>query len=262
MDIIDLQKIEKLKKIFHIKNNITNTNESLLNQIDKIIDATEENIKKSTIEKSINWSYYKNIWLKNEAKTLNDKFYNYERGDILISLDLGTMNIGTEIRYPHPCVVLYDNNEEWIIIAPITAAQIDKATGQPIIHEFEVYVEEQKKKPKNEREFYFKKRSVIQVDQLYRVSKFRAINKKRMKLREDLLNQIDNIIFQKYIPKKYKLLEKMKSINIELLDKLNKNVEEKNLLINFIKDNELEINKLKEEIQELRNRIQQKDVII
>ena len=32
-----------------------------------------------------------------------------------------------------------------ISVAPITAAQIDRNTGKPIIHEFEVFIEEQKK---------------------------------------------------------------------------------------------------------------------
>ncbi|NFF80839.1 type II toxin-antitoxin system PemK/MazF family toxin [Clostridium botulinum] len=252
MNIIDLEKIEEMKKQFHIKRNITSTNEIMMNEIEKILVATKDNIINAEIEKAINWSYYKNTWLKNESKSLKNKFYNYERGDIIISLDLGTLNIGTEIRYPHPCVVLYDNNEDWIIVTPITAAQIDKSVGKPIIHEFEVYIDEQKKKPRNEREFHFKKKSVIQVDQIYRVSKNRAVNKKRMKLREDLLNQIDNVILQKYIPKKHKLFEKMKELNLDISNKLNNEIKNNELLIKQINENEKEITSLKNKIEELK----------
>lgn len=250
MDFIDLNEMDKLKQIYNIKNNITKTNEKLTNELKKIVDKTEEHFENATIEKSINWVTYKNTWLKNENGDLGTNFYNYERGDVILSIDLGTINIGTEIRYPHPCVVLFDNNEDWIIVAPITAAQIDWETGEPIVHEFEVYVEEQKKKPKNIKEFQFKKKSVIQVDQLSRVSKYRAVNKKRMKLRQDLLNQIDNIMIEKYIPKKYNLLEKIKEINESLsneIKKLNYN------LLEDAKNKELEINRLLKRINELEN---------
>ncbi|MGL5087206.1 MAG: type II toxin-antitoxin system PemK/MazF family toxin, partial [Clostridium sp.] len=179
MDIIDLETIKELKTQYTIKRNIANTDNFLTGEIEKILEATKDNITNGTIEKAINWSLYKNTWLKNENVSLKNEFYKYERGDIITSLDLGVLNIGTEIRYPHPCVVLYDNDEDWIVVVPITAAQIDKCNGKPIIHEFEVYVEEQRNKPKNIREFYFKKKSVIQVDQICRVSKHRAIIKKR-----------------------------------------------------------------------------------
>ncbi|MEQ3340718.1 type II toxin-antitoxin system PemK/MazF family toxin [Clostridium butyricum] len=251
MDIIDLELIEELKKRFDVKRNITSTEEHLVGEVEKILFFTDKSIKNDTVEKAINWCCYKNKWLMNEQNSLKNEFYNYERGDIIISLDLGTLNIGTEIRYPHPCVVLYDNNEDWIIVAPITAAQIDKSTGKPIIHEFEVYVEEQKKLPKNNREFHFKKKSVIQVDQIYRVSKHRAVNRKRKKIREDLLNQIDNIILQKYTPKKYKLLEKMKELNQDVKNELEEVSNENKLLIKEIEENKNLIKDLNDKIKYL-----------
>ena len=123
----------------------------------------------------------------------------------------GTTNMGTEIRYPHPCVVLFDNCEDWIVVAPITAAQIDKATGKEIVHPpFEVYVDAQSKPSTDPNEFFFKKKSVIQVDQICRISKYRAINKTKKKLRVDLLNQIDNVILKNYLPKKDELLSVLK----------------------------------------------------
>ena len=193
----------------------------------------------SPVEKTANWMLYKNLWLKNENKILNGGFYKYGRGDIILSIDFGTINIGTEIRYPHPCVVLYDNNEDWIIVAPITASQLDK-NKNPIVHEpFEILVKAQKSKPKDLKEFHFKKDSVIQVDQIQRISKYRAINKTSLKLRVDLLNQIDNVLLENFTPLKYKLLENMKEINNELVDS--------------IKDRDEEILRLKEENTRLKN---------
>ncbi|MDU8975597.1 type II toxin-antitoxin system PemK/MazF family toxin [Clostridium perfringens] len=246
MDIIDMILIEEFKKQKQIKTDIVNEHEDLINEVDKILCETKENILSGTVEKAINWSYFKNKWLLNENNNLAEKFYNYQRGDIVPSVDLGTLNIGTEIRYPHPCVVLYDGKEDWIIVAPITSAKIDENTKKLVIHEFEVYIEEQRRKPKNPKEFHFKKKSVIQIDQIQRVSKHRILNKKRYKLRVDLLNQVDNIILKKYIPKKFELLEKMKNLNSELNDKLefekNKNlllskeIEEKNNRIKYLEE--------------------------
>lgn len=221
---------------------------ALLKEIDKILSSTKSNIENDTIEKAINWCRYKNKWLLNEYNDLENDFYNYKRGDVIISLDLGTLNIGTEIRYPHPCVVLYDNGEDWIVVAPITAAQIDETTGNPIIHEFEVYAEKQKKKPRNKREFYFTKHSVIQVDQIYRVSKHRIINRQRKKIREDLINQIDNIMLKKYIPKKYELLKKIEEMNNEVNKK-------NDLLMEKISDYEDLIEVLNERIANLEKEI-------
>lgn len=254
LDTIDFEVIKELNKNIDIKKNHASTQSKLVQEVNKIVASTKTNIEGDTVEKAINWCCYKDIWLKNETHSLKNEFYNYERGDIIISLDLGALNIGTEIRYPHPCVVLYDNGEDWIVVAPITAAQIDKITGEPIIHEFEVYVEKQKKAPKNSREFYFKKKSVIQVDQIYRVSKHRAINKKRKKIRVDLLNQIDNIILRKYTPKKHRLLEEMKELNKELWNKLKEENRKNELLIEEIDKNKELIKNLEEKILRLENK--------
>lgn len=257
MSSVDLEKIFELRRQIHIKHNITSTNDELVGEIDKIIKSIEHHIKSSSIEKSINWTIYKDKWLKNEDNKLQGNFYNYERGDIILSLDLGIMNIGTEIRYPHPCVVLYDNQEDWVIVAPITAAQKNRETGEIIIHEFEVFVEAQSKKPKNDREFHFKKQSVIQVDQLHRVSKHRAVNKKRMKLRGDLLNQIDNIMIEKYIPKKHMLLEKMKNLNIQQYDEINELLEVKKELEDEVKIKDDYIAVLENKIKQMEEKMLQ-----
>lgn len=215
MEVKDIKRSRSSSDKLKIVKNEATKEVLLLEEIYEILDSTKNNIENDTIEKAINWCKYKKKWLSNENNNLKNDFYNYTRGDVIISLDWGTLNIGTEIRYPHPCVVLYDNGEDWLLVVPITAAQMDKVTGEPIIHDFEVYVEKQKKKTKNKREFYFTKHSVIQVDQIHRVSKHRIINKQRKKIRKDLINQIDNIMFNKYIPQKYKLFKRIEKINNE-----------------------------------------------
>ncbi len=202
---------------------LTSTNTAVTSELTTLMSELTSHLYSSSTEKTSNWMLYNDTWLDNESGQLPSKFYNYSRGDIILSIDFGTTNIGTEIRYPHPAVVLYDNNEDWVICAPITACQIDSATKKPIIHApFEIFISAQKKAPKNPKEFQFKKDSVIQVDQLIRVSKFRAVNKNKLKIRTDILNQIDNVILENYVPFKHKLLEKMKILNSNLQEELTK----------------------------------------
>lgn len=92
---------------------------------------------------------------------------------------------------------MYDNPEEWIIVAPITTATKDKSTGEIIIHEFEVFAQKSRTTTNQKNRYLFMKDSVIQVDQITRLIKYRILNKKRFKLREELLNEIDNIILKK-----------------------------------------------------------------
>lgn len=199
-----------------------------------LLSTIDKHLQEAELEKACYWMLQEDLWLQNENNLLSS-FYNYSRGDIIISLDLGTSNIGTEIRYPHPCIVLYDNGEDWVIVAPITAVSKDD-DGNPIIHKpFEIFVSRQPKPPSDRGEFHFRKDSVIQVDQIRRVSKYRASNKSKLKLRTDILNQIDNVIINNILPKKAKLLEKMKSIvlkqeaeiktNLEKISRLNSEVD-------------------------------------
>ncbi|MBS3201617.1 type II toxin-antitoxin system PemK/MazF family toxin [Turicibacter bilis] len=194
------------------KNQSTSVSIEALHEIQNVFAHTNIMLSQGNLERTVNYAHIHDLWIQNEYKQLNNNYYNYSRGDIISLVDLGTCNIGTEIRYPHPCVVLYDNNEDWVIVAPITAATKDKSTGKPIIHEFEVFAQKSNTTTKKKNLYLFKKDSVIQVDQITRVSKYRILNKKRFKLRENLLNEIDNIILKKYIPKKDELLEKLKDV--------------------------------------------------
>lgn len=235
-----LQAVQYSKDIAE-KRKISSTNQIISTEFASLITSLNTHLLDAHLEKTCNWMLYNDIWLDHEQGKLHPKFYNYSRGDIILSVDFGTCNIGTEIRYPHPGVVLYDNGEDWLVCAPITSCQRDKITHKPIIHEpFEVFIPAHNKPPKNPKEFHFKKDSVIQIDQIMRVSKHRAINKNRCKIRTDILNQIDNIILENYIPFKYKLLEKMKHLNKELAEELT------------FKENE--INRLKKEIESLKTR--------
>lgn len=191
------------------KHNLTNTDETMVCSVEHLGKEMDTHLKASKIEKSGNWVLYKEKWLENE-KGGSANFYKYGRGDVIRSFNFGVVNMGTEIRYPHPCVVIYDNNEDWLIVAPITSAKIGE-DGQPIVHEFEVFADRQRRGVQDSNEFFFTKKSVIQVDQICRVSKSRALIKTRKKLREELLNQVDNMILEKYIPKKHGLLEQLKS---------------------------------------------------
>ncbi len=250
MAVHDIEQVRVKTKAYPTKYNLTNTDADMIHSVEHIGQTMDNHLKSSIIEKSGNWISYKEKWLSNEEGTLPTDFYNYSRGDIILAIDLGTVNMGTEIRYPHPCVVLYDNREDWVIVAPITAAQRNKQTGEVIVHEpFEVFIDAQRRAPVDRNEFYFKKKSVVQVDQICRLSKSRAINKTTRKLRTDILNQIDNVILSKYVPKKNDLLERLKE-QLNTTDKLNRelvaNVE---ALENEKSELKLEIERLKKEIE-------------
>lgn len=202
-----------------------NTNTDLCTELNRLLIETKTHLEGCETEKTANWLLQHDLWLQNENGLLTTPFYNYGRGDIVFSVELGTSNIGTEIRYPHPCIVLYDHSEDWLIIVPITGAQLDKY-GNPIIHPpFEVFVPKQTSAPSNPKEFQFKKPSVIQVDQIQRISKYRIINKRSLKLRPDLLNQIDNIINEHYSPSKKIMMDNLKQKLIEAEER-NKKLEE------------------------------------
>lgn len=207
-----------------------------MHEIQNVFAHTGIMLSHGKLERTVNYAHFHDLWIQNEYKKLNNNYYNYSRGDIISLVDLGTCNIGTEIRYPHPCVVLYDNHEDWVIVAPITAATKDKSTGETIIHEFEVFAQKSRTTTNQKNVYLFKKDSVIQVDQITRLSKYRILNKKRFKLREDLLNEIDNIILKKYIPKKDELLEKLKEVILDqktIIDQKEKEIEDlKNTIIN------------------------------
>ncbi|MBY3619545.1 type II toxin-antitoxin system PemK/MazF family toxin [Acinetobacter sp. CUI P1] len=228
---LNRDKINELKKDSTIKYCLTHINTEVMDELNKISPVLNNHLINSKVEKSSNWMLFKDLWLENESGNLKSRvtYRNYSRGDVILSVDCGTSNIGTEIRYPHPCVVLFDNGEDWVVTVPITAASLD-SRQQPIIHEFEVYAAKQMNKPIEEKEYWFRKASVIQVDQVRRVSKYRIINAKDFKLRVELLNQIDNIVLKKYLPKKVELIENMKLIINEKKEE-NKNLKEQNDLL-------------------------------
>jgi mRNA-degrading endonuclease toxin of MazEF toxin-antitoxin module len=210
--------LEAIKKDRAIKRNSTKTNADVLKEMTLLLPTIESHLKESFVEKSSNWLLFKDLWLQNELGHLraNEQYRNYTRGSIIMSLDWGTSNIGTEIRYPHPGVVLYDQKEDWIIAAPITGAKLHPKTKNPIAHApFEVLAPKQNKKPKDENEYWFRKHSVIQVDQIQRISKYRAVNKNSYKVRANLLGEIDNLILEYYIPGKQQLLDNLKGVIVQ-----------------------------------------------
>lgn len=208
------------------KRSITSSDPNVLNELKIISPIITNHLENSRIEKTSNWMLYMDYWLQNEDNVLQTTRYrNYSRGDIISTLDWGTTNIGTEVRYPHPGVVLFDDGEDWIIAAPLTGASKD-STGNLIKHKFEVLVNKQNSNPNNG-EYWFRKDTVIQVDQIKRVSKYRILNVNSYKLRTDLLNEIDNIVLENLLPKKYELIDRLKDVIKEkdnkiqvLIDKL------------------------------------------
>ncbi|AFM43582.1 PemK-like protein (plasmid) [Desulfosporosinus acidiphilus SJ4] len=209
------------------KKNVTSTNQKVTIELTKLMALLDQHLKAAELEKTCNWILEENLWLENEHNQLQG-FYNYSRGDIIRTLDYGTVNIGTEIRYPHPFVVLYDNKEDWVIGAPITQASFD-SNGDVVVHEpFEIYVPKQFRRSKNPKEFFFTKDSVIQVDQIRRVSKYRAVKKVSFKLRTDLLNRIDNILLENVLPHKFRLFNKLDQLTQDQAKKIAE-LEEKNL---------------------------------
>jgi PemK-like, MazF-like toxin of type II toxin-antitoxin system len=207
--------LDGLRKDRQIKRNPVRDNTDVMGEIDTLIPVIENHLKQGKVEKASNWMLFKDLWLQNELGHLrrSTSYRNYTRGSIIMSLDWGTSNIGTEIRYPHPGVVLYDKGEDWIIAAPITGAKIDRSTNKPVAHPpFEVLAPKQNKKPKDPNEYWFVKHSVIQVDQIQRISKYRAVNKNSYKIRKNLINEIDNLILEYYLPGKHQLVEMLKEV--------------------------------------------------
>ncbi|HWO77770.1 MAG TPA: type II toxin-antitoxin system PemK/MazF family toxin [Bacillus sp. (in: firmicutes)] len=239
---IDRELLDRLRKDKTIKRTPSHQQTDVSDEIRKILPIIENHFTNaSTVEKSSNWMLYKDLWLQNEIGHLkqNVEYRNYTRGSIIMSVEWGTTNIGTEIRYPHPGVVLYDQKEDWVIAAPITGAKIDQQTQQPISHPpFEILAFKQNTKPTDSNEYWFRKHSVIQVDQIQRISKYRALNKKSYKIRPNLLNQIDNCILEYFIPGKHQLTETLKA---ELLTKKDELIAAQE-----------EIKSLKEEIKKLK----------
>ncbi|NLZ82724.1 MAG: type II toxin-antitoxin system PemK/MazF family toxin [Clostridiales bacterium] len=245
---INVSKVRGLANDKLLKLKKANTSKNLCNELSIFLGETKTHLEDCCIEKTSNWLLQHDLWLQNERGLLTSSFYNYGRGDIVFSVELGTSNIGTEIRYPHPCIVVYDNSEDWLIVVPITGAQIDKC-GNPIIHlPFEIFVPMQTTSPANPKEFQFKKPSVIQVDQIQRISKYRILNKMSLKLRVDLLNQIDNIINEHYSPSKKIMMDKLKQ-------KLTEEEEKNKKLLEDLIDKENEIYKLHKEVKLLKTKI-------
>ena len=117
----DVSKLRKLSIDRDEKYKKSNTNTDLCNELTTFLGETKAHLEGSIIEKTSNWLLQQDLWLQNENGLLTESFYKYGRGDIVFSVELGTSNIGTEIRYPHPCVVVHDNKEDWLIVVPITA---------------------------------------------------------------------------------------------------------------------------------------------
>lgn len=222
---IDRALLDRLRKERDIKRKTTSENADVSGEVTKIVPIIETHVKDSNVEKTSNWMLFKDLWLQNESGSLkkNISYRNYTRGSIVMSIDWGTSNIGTEIRYPHPGVVLYDQGEDWVIVAPITAARINPQTKTPIVHQpFEVLAAKQNVKPTDENEYWFRKDSVIQVDQVQRLSKYRIINKNSYKIRTNLSNEIDNIILEYYIPHKHAFVNNLKALLLEKNEELSK----------------------------------------
>lgn len=210
---VDRQLLERLRKDIAIKRNSAQGNSDISSEIAKIIPLIENHVTQSNVEKASNWMLFQDSWLQNESGNLraSTSYRNYTRGRIIMSIDWGTSNIGTEIRYPHPGVVLYDQDEDWVIAAPITAARINQQTNQPIaVPPFEVLAFKQNNPSSDPNEYWFRKHSVIQVDQIQRISKYRVVNKKSYRIKENLLKQIDNLILEYFIPGKHAQIEKLK----------------------------------------------------
>lgn len=207
---MDYKLLKSMSSTKYYKNKVSKNNKKLTNELSNSITILGNHLLESKIEKTANWILEEDLWLQNENDSLKINKYSYERGDIISLVNLGTTNLGTEIRYPHPCVTLYDGGD-WVFVAPITAATMDVDNNPFVFLPFEVYTDKSKKKSKNSNEFFFKKPTVIQVDQCRRVSKNRIVTKKRYKIRPELLNQIDNVLLKYYIPQKFKLLEEFKS---------------------------------------------------
>lgn len=253
---IDRTRITDLKQDSAIKRLTSNQNAVVLKELIKIFSVTIDHFSRSQVEKTSNWMLFKDTWLQNESGDLKitTVYRNYVRGDIISTVDWGTSNIGTEIRYPHPCVVLYDNGEDWIIGAPITQATFNTA-GNLVLHQFDVFAAKQPVKPTDPatpKEYWFKKESVIQIDQIKQISKYRILNKTSFKLRTELLNQIDNLFLENFTPKKYALLEDLKKI---VIDQKKENADLVNELLEEKQKNEafhVENLQIKEELEKLK----------
>lgn len=185
-------------------NNVANSNQIVIDELEKILSNIKEIINNTTIEESIKFILWQGIWndfgiygnLKDEAryfgKNKNTYLYtNFTKGDVL-SVDFGVTNIGHELSYTHSGIVIADY-DKIVTVIPLTSIKKYKNINDypssikdmmiPIYHnDYEVIQED----------------SYIMIHQIRTVSKNR-ITKTIGTLKDtDILTIIDKKLSEKY----------------------------------------------------------------
>lgn len=122
MKEINIREIKKITKEFNAKENRGFNNPLLKDNYIKAIQNLNEI--------ACRWSAYElgnfinDIALYTEHIFRPSNVFNYHIGTICIA-DLGALNFGCEISYPHPCVVV-SSTKEFIQIVPCSSSKAEK----------------------------------------------------------------------------------------------------------------------------------------
>jgi len=144
-----------------------------------------------------------------------NKFYinTYKKGDVLW-VDLG-MNIGSELSYEHPCIVL-ENRRGEVFIVPCSSSRISKTNNKKTGKIYEEYII-------GEISDGFQKRTVLLLNNSKWVSKSRVLKNLNVTLDKTFITKVYDTTFTYLFKDKAYLInifsKKMKEKEIELEEK-------------------------------------------
>lgn len=137
MDHIDRGKYEELINNKPTCFNNSNTEQTIISDIDVILDESKKLIQEKNIQYAGTWLLERDLWLQSEKNTLDKYTESLSRGRIVL-VNPGSDNMGREQRYVHPYIVLGEYQETFIGV-PITNMAKNKKTGEYYLrHFFEV----------------------------------------------------------------------------------------------------------------------------
>lgn len=113
MDHIDREKYEKLTNDKPNCFNNSNTDQTIISDIDVILDESKKLIQEQNIHYAGTWLLERDLWLQSEKNTLPKYTESLSRGRIVLA-NPGSDNIGREQRYVHPYIILGEYQETFI----------------------------------------------------------------------------------------------------------------------------------------------------
>jgi mRNA-degrading endonuclease toxin of MazEF toxin-antitoxin module len=195
LNLIDAEKNRK-DKVEKLINNHT-----LLGQFLLLQNNIFKFVKNFTIYEFCLWIKYMNFYILRKNEFYKNK---YKKGDI-VYIELGT-NIGNELSYIHPCVILEENRDN-IFIIPCSSSKVSKIYDKKgnIYKEYILA-------SKNDG---FTKDTVLLLNNIKWVSKTRIVNTMG-KVSKELLNKLYEESFKYNYSHQFYQLKKVEEKNIAL----------------------------------------------